>query len=85
MEEDNPDPVENTPEEGDLIMPSTLSMASPQSWVHINPSILRVGRVTHMPPEAPEEPPEDYSEEEEIKKIEAADPREPRLKEISKD
>ena len=58
-------------------------MSKADNWVHYNPNILNVGRLTHMDPEVPEG---DETEPEELKRrIEAADPYEPRLKAISKD
>ena len=61
LTEDNDREVEeNTPEEGEIVMPSTKEMSDPNMWVHYNASILKNGRLAHMDPEAPEEPPEDY-------------------------
>lgn len=62
--EDNPrDIEENTPDEGEIVMPSTLEMANPSFWVHSSNNILSIGRLAHMDPEDPENPPDDYDVE----------------------
>lgn len=60
VEDNDKEIEENTPDEGELQMPSTISMGKAENWVHYNQNILRIGRVSHMEPEQPEDPPEDY-------------------------
>lgn len=84
MVEDSTRDIEpNTPEEGDIVMPSTLEMANPEMWVHEAVGILKVCRTTHMEPEIPEG--EDVEMEELMRRVEKGDPYDPRLKPITKD
>lgn len=84
LQEDNPKDIEeNTPEEGDIVMPSTQAMSSPDMWCHHSVGILKNCRTSHMDPEVPEG--EDIEPEELMKRIEAKDPYEPRLKPITSD
>ena len=48
-EESNRDIEENVPEEGEMVKPATESMTSIDTWLHLYPSILNQGRLTHMP------------------------------------
>lgn len=49
--EDSPrETEENTPEEGDLVWPSTTQMSEPGMWVHANLNILKNNRTAHMDP-----------------------------------
>ena len=79
LEENDKEIEENTPVEGLLQLPSTLSMSKPDMWVHHSQNILKCNRVTHI----------DQSEGDEtgevMKKIEAADPYEKRLKPVTLD
>jgi Radial spokehead-like protein len=84
--EDNDKEIEdNTPDEGEIQMPSTVYMSDANNWVHYNQNILKIGRVAHMEPETPEDAPEDFDIEVVKKQIEDADPYEPRLKRITAD
>jgi len=85
VEEEERETEENTPEEGELVWPSTGQMASPDMWVHANKNILKNNRTAHSEPEEPEEAPEEWDAEEAKKQLEAADPYEPRLKPITAD
>ena len=76
--------TENTPDEGDLVYPTTSAMADPNMWVHANLNILKNNLTAHPEPEEPEGA-EDWDAEEEKKKIELADPYDPRLKPITAD
>jgi hypothetical protein len=78
--EDNEKEIEeNTPAEGPIILPSTLSMNTPDMWVHHTQNILKCNRLAHI----------DQGEGDEtgevMKRIEAADPYEKRLKTIALD
>jgi hypothetical protein len=75
---------ENTPEEGDLEMPSTAQMANVNMWVHAKENILRNGRTVHQDVE-PAEGEEDFDPEEAKKAQVAKDPYEPRLKPLTED
>lgn len=82
--EDSPKEIEdNTPEEGDIVLPTTAQMADIKMWVHHTPGILLCNRTSHREPEVPEG--EDIDPEELLKRIEAADPYERRLKPINED
>ena len=82
-EDSTRDIEDNTPEEGDIELPSTQAMRDASAWVHHSVSILDNCRTTHLEP-TPEEG--DEREPEEImKEVEAADPFEPRLKPICND
>jgi len=84
MVEDSQREIEpNTPEEGDIVMPSTKEMSNPEMWVHETVGILKNCRTSHMDPEVPEG--EEIEPEELMKRIEKADPYDPRLKPITKD
>ena len=85
VEDEDREIEENTPDEGEIEMPSTIEMAKPENWVHFPPNILKIGRVSHMEPEAPEDAPEDYDVEVVKKMIETADPYAPRLFPITND
>lgn len=83
--EDSPREIEeNTPEEGELVWPTTAEMANPEMWVHANLNILKNCRTAHLDPTEPEGA-EDWNEDAEKAKIEAADPYAPRLKQITLD
>jgi radial spoke head protein 4A len=78
VEESTRDVEDNVPDEGDIVLPSTLEMSSPSRWVHHSVSILNNCRTTHMeqePIEGDEREPEEIAKE-----IESRDPFEPRLK-----
>lgn len=77
---------ENTPEEGEIVLPSTNEMKSMGMWVHANKNILKNGTTSLKTPEAPEG--EEWSEEqleEEQKKLLKADPYAPLLSPINDD
>ena len=66
---------ENTPEEGDIVMPSTNQMKNLDMWVHLNKNILKNGTTSLKTPEAPEG--EEWDEDrtnDEMKKVLADDP-----------
>lgn len=42
---------ENTPDEGEIQIPSTIEMAKAENWVHYTQNILKVGRLSLMDPE----------------------------------
>jgi len=49
--EDSPREIEeNTPEEGDLVWPTTEQMQKPEMWVHANLNILKNCRTAHLDP-----------------------------------
>jgi len=79
VEDEEREIEEDTPEEGEIQMPSTKDMAKPENWVHYTQNILRNCRTSHMEPETPEDAPDDFDPEVEKKLIEAADPYAPRL------
>ena len=83
QEESQREIEDNTPEEGEMQIPSTNTMASPDMWVHHNVGILKNCRTSHMEPEVPEG--EEVEPEELMKRLEAQDPYEPRLKPITSD
>jgi len=83
QEESTKEIEDNTPEEGDIVLPSTKAMADPNMWVHHTVGILLNNRTGHMDPEVPEGV--EIEPEELLKQIEAKDPYEPRLKDISAD
>ena len=73
----------NTPEEGEIVMPSTSEMTNPEMWVHETVGILKNCRTTHMDPDPVEG--DDVDPEELAKRIQKADPFDDRLKPIIKD
>lgn len=77
---------ENTPEEGEIVMPSTTQMKQLDMWVHATKCILKNGTTSLKTPEAPEG--EEWDEDrtaEELKKLLAVDPYAPLLAPISDD
>lgn len=49
--EDSPREIEeNTPEEGELVYPTTEAMSKPEMWVHANLNILKNCRTAHLDP-----------------------------------
>jgi hypothetical protein len=71
---------ENAPEEGEIPLPPTMAMGSPDMWVHMKECVLLNNRCSHP------EPPEDVEDAEAwLKGIESADPYDERLKPISQD
>lgn len=77
---------ENTPEEGDIVLPTTKQMNSLEMWVHANKNILLNGTTSLKTPEAPEG--EEWDEDRatlELKKLLEADPQAPLLHPISQD
>lgn len=77
---------ENTPEEGDIVLPSTKQMNSLEMWVHANKNILLNGTTSLKTPEAPEG--EEWDDDRatlELKKLLEADPQAPLLHPISQD
>lgn len=77
---------ENTPEEGEIVMPKTSQMGSAGMWVHLNKNILKNGTTVMKTPEAPEG--EEWDEDrtnEEMKKLLVSDPYAPLLASISGD
>lgn len=51
QEESTEDIEENTPDEGDIVLPTTKAMSEKTSWVHYSKSILNNCRVSHIEPE----------------------------------
>lgn len=84
MEDSPRETEENTPEEGELVWPTTEAMGKPEMWVHANLNILNNCRTAHLDPTEPEGA-EDWNEDAEKAKIEAADPYAARLKPITQD
>lgn len=77
---------ENTPEEGDVVMPTTNQMKHLNMWVHANKNILKNGTTSLKQPEAPEG--EEWDEDktnEEMKQLLATDPYAPLLSSICDD
>lgn len=77
---------ENTPEEGEIVMPSTHQMKDPSMWVHASKNILLNGTTSLKQPEAPEG--EEWTEEQTtqaMKDLLAKDPYAPLLSSISED
>lgn len=77
---------DNTPEEGEIVMPSTNGMNSLGMWVHATKNILKNGTTSLKAPEPPEG--EDWDEDRtnlEMKKLLDADPYAPLLSSISDD
>jgi len=71
---------ENAPEEGEIPLPPTMAMGSPDMWVHMKECVLLNNRCSHP------EPPEDVEDAEAwLKDIESKDPYDERLKPISED
>ena len=83
-EENERDIEENTPEEGELVLPNTSEMADLSMWVHANQNILLNGRTVHLDPEAGEED-QSFDPDKAKKELEEADPYEDRLKPIIED
>jgi hypothetical protein len=75
---------ENTPEEGELVMPTTAAISDIGMWVHAKENILKNGRTQHQQPEDDGSNP-DFDPEEAMKKLEASDPQEKRLKPLTAD
>jgi hypothetical protein len=50
-EEDKNVIEENVPDDGPVVVPSTLAMGKSENWVHYTRSILKCGRSTAMPVE----------------------------------
>jgi hypothetical protein len=77
---------ENTPEEGDIVMPATNQMKSLEMWAHSNKNILKNGTTSLKTPEAAEG--EEWDEDrtnEEMKQLLASDPYAPLLAAICDD
>lgn len=84
QEDSTRDIEENTPEEGDLEMPTTNQMADSNMWLHLSPALLQQGRMKHVLPNQAEG--EEEMEEEDRMKIEVTkDPFIPRLQPINSD
>lgn len=75
---------ENTPDEGEIELPSTSQMGSADMWVHAKENILLNGRTQHQEVEDDGSNP-DFDPEEAKKAQEKQDPYEPRLKPLSLD
>ena len=82
--EEDPEVIEdNTPEEGDIVLPTAEKMSSKGNWVHLSKSLLqKAGRTNHL---QPEEGDEEEDPEVALKRVKDADPAEPRLKPITSD
>jgi hypothetical protein len=77
---------ENTPEEGEIVMPSTNQMKAASMWVHACKNILNNGTTSLKQPEAPEG--EEWTEEQTtqaMKDLLAKDPYAPLLSSIEDD
>lgn len=77
---------ENTPEEGDIVMPTTTAMNAMSMWVHANKNILKNGTTSLKQPEAPEG--EEWDEDRmnaEMKALLDSDPYAPLLGSICDD
>ena len=77
---------ENTPEEGEILLPATSAMKNLDMWVHANKNILKNGTTSLKQPEAPEG--EEWSEEQTekaMKDLLANDPYAPLLSSIAAD
>lgn len=77
---------ENTPEEGDIVMPSTSAMNALDMWVHANKNILLNGTTSLKQPEPPEG--EDWDEDTtnaKMKELLDSDPYAPLLAPICDD
>jgi hypothetical protein len=77
---------ENTPEEGEIVLPSTSAMKSLEMWVHASKNILKNGTTSLKQPEAPEG--EEWDEDktnQAMKDLLASDPYAPLLSPISDD
>lgn len=81
-EDSNREIEENAPEEGDMVMPTTLEMNNVGMWLHWKDGILQCCRTAHM---EPTDLPEDVEPEEAMKQIVAADPFDEKLKPITAD
>lgn len=84
QEENDREIEDNTPEEGEIQKPHTKDMIWMDMWQHMTPSILKQGRLTHMPGQ-PLPGEEDVEAEDLLKREVAKDPWEARLKSISSD
>lgn len=73
---------EATPEEGEMVLPSTKDVAKSDMWLHFKDGILKGCRTTHM---EPTDLPEEADPEEEMKKVVAGDPFDEKLKCINGD
>ena len=51
VEDEEREIEDNTPEEGELVWPTTKQMSSPDMWVHAQKNILKNCRTSHNPPE----------------------------------
>lgn len=76
-EEDKNVIEENVPDDGPVVVPSTLAMGKSENWVHYTRSILKCGRSTAMPVEGDQDP--DDTPEVDL------DPQEKLLKSIAED
>ena len=77
---------ENTPDEGEIVMPSTTQMKSLDMWVHATKNILKNGTTILKQPEAPEgEEWDDDRVNAEMKKLLESDPYAPLLSPVSDD
>jgi radial spoke head protein 4/6 len=82
LNEEDPRQIEdNTPEEGEIVMPSTPEMQDVAMWVHANEGILMSGKTTQPELEEAEDP----ESEEAQKKAADREPLEPLLKPLSAD
>ena len=84
QEENEREIEENTPEEGELVLPCTSDMSNASMWVHANQNILLNSRTLHLDPEAPEDA-DDFDPEKAKQELEESDPYEARLKLITED
>jgi len=84
VEDSTRDIEDNTPEEGEIVKPTTKQMCNIDMWVHHTPSLLKQGRTKHADPKP--KPGEEELEPEVLMAREVEkDPWEPRLKQIAKD
>lgn len=84
VEESTRDIEDNTPEEGEIVKPTTKEMCAIDMWVHHTPSLLNQGKTKHSDP-VPQPGEEDLEPEALLAREVAKDPWEPRLKQIAKD
>lgn len=82
-EKDTAEIEENTPEEGEIVMPSTADMGNLSMWVHAQKNILFNGRTAHVPPE--DDGTEGFDPDAAMERLLNSDPSEPRLKPLSSD
>lgn len=64
----------------EFALPAGAELLNKENWVHLNPIVLKAGRITHLPPNVPEE-----EQEAEMEKLNGEDPSCDRFRDIAQD